>query len=579
MWIASDPAARRLTSAALLLLLGSSVISASAPLIFTWLLDRLESPFGVVALKEMAFLTMAYVAAHWVARSLGEMRAMYHGRADQRITRRLSSRFFSHVISLPLSYHLEQKAGAVGRTLTNGLLGYRVLLHHLVNSILPVAIELITIGAILAYRGHMLFYFIIGSSAAAYAAVFWRSAQRVSGPAAEVSNESIRADALLTEALLNVETVKAINGEKEVRDSYIAALSRTEQRWVTLYKRRAENGLLAAFVFVVSLGSAVYLGALEVVEGSMSLGELVMVNAYIVQVVRPLELLGFAFRDAVQGVAFVRNMSDLLSEASELDQVSPRAKKGPWRGEVVLNDVSLAHAFGPYVLKQIHLTIPAGRTLAVVGASGSGKTALARLIVRLFTPTRGELYLDGIPFSHIPAAEIRGAVALVAQDVSLFDTTIKNNIAFGRPGATMGEVVEAAQAAGVHDFIKELPNGYETEVGERGYKLSGGERQRIAIARAAIRSPAVLIFDEVTSALDSKSEQLVLSSLAKISRSRTTVIIAHRLSTIAHADEIIVLDRGRIVEVGEHRSLVRADGVYASMWRLQLGFARELKPA
>lgn len=569
MWSVSDRPAKRLFVLTLSLTLTSAMVAALSPMLLKILVDALaldrDIPFSIGP----AYLVFAYASAHWLSRSLKESQGLLLGRADQRVHRLLSYRFFRHIMSLPLRFHLRRETGALSQTLSNGLAGYRLLLYHLVSSVLPVLIELSTMGAVLVLLGHPLFLGIIAISVGSYGIAFWIAALRIRDPAKEASGAHINAAALFTDLILNYETVKYFNGESLVHGRFMAALERTEDRWARLHWRKAENGLAVATIFTLSLGSSVYLAASAVKQGTMSIGEFVLVNAYVIQLTRPLEMLGFAFRDIVQGIAFIEKMAELLTMERTVELAGDGTAESFDRNELEFKNVSLAYDPNRRILRNVSFVVPSGKTSAIVGASGSGKSSILRLLLRLLDPDEGRIFLDGIPLSDIPIAALRDAIAVVPQDSALFNESIAYNIGFGRQGSTREDIVEAARIADIHDLILRLPDGYETIVGERGLRLSGGEKQRIAIARAAIRKPKIFVFDEATSSLDSMSERAILKSLTRVSKNTTAIVIAHRLSTVMHADDIVVLNHGCVMEQGTHDVLMRQGGTYTAMWRAQ----------
>jgi ATP-binding cassette subfamily B protein len=567
MWRVSDGLAKRLIVGALLLMLGSSIVSALSPLLLKVLVDALEHDFTLGV--GPAYLVLSYAGANWFSRSLGETRAMFYGRADQRVQIQMSNDVFWHVMSLPLRFHLDRKTGALHQTLANGLMGYRIVQHHLVNSILPVVIEVVTMGSVLVALGHAVFLVIIGISMLSYTAAFWIGAKSVSEPARDASIAQIDAGAVFTDSILNYETVKIFNAESRVRSRFIGALRKTEGRWSELYKRKMVTGIAVVTIFALTLGLSVYVAADAVMQGSMSIGEFVLVGAYVVQLTRPLEMIGFAFRDIVQGVAFIEKMAELLRAKPEADLANDHIPFSGHGRELVFENISFGYDADRHILQNVSFVVPPGKTLAIVGASGSGKSSLIRLLLRLVDPTDGKIYLGGVPLRSMPISVLRNAIAVVPQDIAMFNDSIAYNIALGRQGSTDEEVVAAAKVADIHEFILGLPDRYDTKVGERGVKLSGGEKQRIAIARAAIKGPEIFVFDEATSSLDSRSEQAIFRSFVDIAAKTTTIIIAHRLSTVVHADEIVVLDAGSVIERGVHDRLIQQGGVYAAMWRAQ----------
>lgn len=565
MWQGADSRAKHLIVGTLFLVLTSSGVAALTPFLLKASIDALANDGG--SDLRPASLVAFYALAHCLWRSLNEVRTMLLNRADQRVHRELSNRFFCHIMSLPLRFHLDRRTGALSRTLNNGLLGYRVLLHHVITSILPVITELAAIGAVLILLGHPLFLVIMSISVLVYAIAFWIGAIRVSEPAKNASSAYIEAGAVFTDGILNYETVKCFNGESRISRRLLAALQRSEHRWEKLYVRKMENGLVIATIFTLSLGLSLYAAGTAVLQNSMSIGEFVLVNTYVIQLTRPLELIGFAFRDTVQSVAFIERMDVLLKEKAETNGGIDSLAVGVNRGELIFENVSFSYDATRCILKDVDFTLSAGNTLAIVGSSGSGKSSLVRLVLQLLIPTKGQIYIDGMPLSNFSLPALRGAIAVVPQDIVLFNESIAHNIAFGKEGSTEEQIVRAAKVAGAHSFIRGLPDGYATKVGERGLKLSGGEKQRIAIARAAIKEPKIIVFDEATSSLDSKMEESILRNLRKVAN--TWLIIAHGLSAVVEADEIIVLDQGSAIERGTHGVLLRQGGVYAKMWRAQ----------
>jgi ATP-binding cassette subfamily B protein len=406
-------------------------------------------------------------------------------------------------------------------------------------------------------------------AAVLYLFAFARGAAAVAEPARIASSAHVEARAVLTDSLLNYETVKYFDAESAVYDKYDAALAQTESAWGLFFKRRTSNSLIVGLIFAVSVTCALGLAGYEVVRGTMTIGEFVLINSYMLRITVPLEMLGYAVRDVSQGLAFLQKMLELFREQPEIDAHATAPQSELARGELVFDCVSFSYRSDRAVLKDVSFSVPAGHTVAIVGMSGSGKSSLIRLLFRLCEPNQGEIRLDGVSISDMPLSSLRRSIAVVPQDMVLFNDTIGNNIAFGRWGSTREHVERAAQLAHLQGFIASLPEGYETMVGERGLKLSGGERQRIAIARAAVKQPRIFVFDEATSSLDTRTEREILRNLMEVSQGCTTLVIAHRLSTIVHADEIVVLEGGTIVERGTHAALLQAEGAYAGLWRVQ----------
>lgn len=570
-WTVADRYAKRRLLLALTLVAGGALLAAITPVALTLAIDSLtELGRGQAYLAPIAFVAM-YVIGQYLSRSFTELRMLLHGQAEQRVRRHIGRRLFEHLVRLPLRFHLERQTGAIGETAEQGIRGYELLLHHVVYTIVPVTVEFLAVALVLIHFGQETYLAILGVASIAYVAAFHRGAVAIHEPSLTVSTSHIQAHAILTDSLLNHETVKYFDAEPVVCNRYDIALGRTESAWRRFFNRLAVNGLLVATIFALSLGASLTYATYDVMRGTMTIGAFVLVNAYVVRLVQPLEMLGYAVRDVAQGVAFLQSMLDLFHEKTEGDisRTEPSAKTSG--GELVFDNVRFSYRQERVVLKDVSFRVPAGRTVAVVGVSGSGKSSLIRLLFRLYEPDDGRIMLDGVPITEMSLSAVRQAIAVVPQDTVLFHASIGHNISFGRFGSSMLEIEEAARIANLHEFIVGLPEGYETMVGERGLKLSGGERQRVAIARAALKCPRIFVFDEATSSLDSKTEREILHNLLDVARKSTTLVIAHRLSTVIHADEILVLANGVIVERGTHNELRERNGYYAALWQAQEG--------
>ena len=550
----------------LVIVLAASVLAALGPVALKLVIDRLTAEGGSTV--SPAWLVGLYVLSQYLARTALEARGLIYARAERRLLRGLSERLFTHVMSLPLSAHLEQRTGAVTQAIDNGQDGLRMILHHLVFTLVPVTAELATVAIVLAQLASGTFLVLFIAAAVCYSVAFAFSTSKIAASARAAAAARTAAGAAITDGLLNYEIVRYFTAELEVGRKVRAALVRGEQAWVAFHARYARSGLIVAGVFALFLGATALCAAREVQAATLTVGGFVMVNTYVLQMVRPLEMSGHAVQGLTQGVALLERALQIVAMPAEPGiGAAPRPLRGP--GELQFERVSLAYRARRPVLCDVSLRVAAGRTVAIVGESGSGKSSLVRLLLRMVEPDSGRILIDGTAIGSLAPEDVRRAVAVVPQDCALFDDTIGYNIAIGRPGADRGAVERAAQLAHLHAFIMKLPDGYDTRVGERGVHLSGGERQRIAIARAVLRQPLIYVFDEVTSALDGATERAILESLEEVSRCVTTLMITHRLASVAQADEIVVLEGGRVAERGSHATLLRAEGRYAALWAAQ----------
>ncbi len=568
-WSVADRYAWRRLALALAAVSAGALLAAMAPLALKILIDALDTHATTSVVASLAFVA-AYASAQCFSRCATELRVMLHGHAEQRVRRRIAERLFAHIVRMPMRFHLERKLGAVGETIEQGLKGYELLLQHLVYTLVPVCVEFVAVAIVLIQLQHAKYLAILAVSSIAYAAAFHRWASKVYEPAALASQAHIESHGVLMDSLGAHELVKYFDAESAVCRKYDLALGRTESAWRRFFDEYGVNGVVTALIFGASLALSLAVGVKDVRGGVMTAGEFVLVNAYVIRLVQPLEMIGLAIRDISQGLAFLTSMLSLLQERAEVtcDPGQP-AFHPTTSAELAFEHVSFSYQQDRPILNDVSFKVVRGTCVAIVGVSGSGKSSLIRLLFRLYEPGSGRITLDGVPLQDLSLSTVRRAIAIVPQDTVLFHDTIASNIAVGRQTATRAEIEEAARMASLHDFILALPEGYDTVVGERGMKLSGGERQRVAIARAALKRPRIFVCDEATSSLDSRSEASIMRNLVALANQCTTLVIAHRLSTIVHADEIVVMHAGVVVERGTHVELLESNGYYAGLWGAQ----------
>jgi ABC-type transport system involved in Fe-S cluster assembly fused permease/ATPase subunit len=563
----ATPFVRRRLAGSLIIALAVSSFVSAGPLALKWIVDSIAAP-SPPAIQFLLLLAGVYVVTQWLNRILGSVQAYVQAQADRRVYRMLSDRLFDHVIRLPLKYHLGRRTGAVNETLTNGLMGYQMVQQVLLMSIIPVVVQLCAVSAVLVSLGQGTILVLFCCSVLGYGAAFAYGSIQGNQAARQVSAGQIEARALMTDSILNYETVKYFTAEAVIRARLDEALLQSEGHWMRYFSKRAWNTVLVASVFTVFLGATTAYSVIEVAAGRMTTGTFVLVNAYLLQLVGPIETIGAATQTLAQGFAFLEKMVELFRERAEPPSSEDAAPlNGP--GKLTFDNVSVGYSADRPTLRDVSFELAAGKTLGIVGASGAGKSTLVRLLTRLMDPDSGRILIDDVPVGDSGIASVRAAIAVVPQDTVLFNDTIAYNISFGRPGCTQAEIEEAATLAELHEFITKLPDGYRTRVGERGVRLSGGEKQRVSIARAALKCPKIFVFDEATSSLDSRTERDILTNLRRLAAHSTTLVIAHRLSTVVHADRIIVLHGGAVVEHGTHEELLRSGGRYADLWSAQ----------
>jgi len=552
---------------ALVCLISAKLANVGVPLIMKQVVDRLEGASAIVAVPVALLAT--YGILRFSATMFGELRDVVFVPVTQRAIRRVALGVFRHLHSLSLRFHLERQTGGMTRDIERGTRAISTLLSYLIFSIIPVILEFTLVAVVLVAKFDWRFAAVTFGAVIVYIAFTvsvteWRMAIR-----RQANELDSKANTRAIDSLLNYETVKYFGNEDFEARRYDENLRKYESAAV---KNEASLGVLnigQSFVIAVAVTALMLLVAQGVARKSFTLGDLVLVNGLLIQLYIPLNFLGMVYREIKQALLDLDRMFRLLSENREVDDKPGAVELPPGPANVEFRRVDFHYERARQILFDVSFAIPAGHRVAVVGHSGSGKSTLARLLYRFYDAASGAIVINGADIREVKQASLRAAIGIVPQDTVLFNDTILYNIRYGRPDASDAEVHEAARAAHIHDFIVTLPAGYETMVGERGLKLSGGEKQRVAIARALLKNPRILIFDEATSALDSRAEKAIQAELERISEGRTTLVIAHRLSTVMDADQILVLQNGRIVERGSHQQLLDAQGEYARMWALQ----------
>ncbi|MCG6954075.1 MAG: ABC transporter ATP-binding protein/permease [Betaproteobacteria bacterium] len=554
-------------AAALVFLAAAKLANVAVPLVMKEVVDGLDTERAMLAVP--AALLAIYGLLRFSTVLFAELRDVVFVRVTQRAIRRVALSVFRHLHALSLRFHLERQTGGMSRDIERGTKGISTLLSYLLFSILPVILEFALVAAVLLGKFDWRFAAITFGAVAVYigftvVVTEWRMHFR------RRANElDSRANTRAVDSLLNYETVKYFGNEEFEARRYDDNLRHYEAASV---KNEASLGLLnigQSLIIAAALTALMFLAADGVVGGALTLGDLVLVNGLLIQLYIPLNFLGMVYREIKQALIDMDRMFGLLSEHREVEDKPDAVVVPAGPATVEFRDVDFAYEPARRILHDVSFTIGAGERVAVVGPSGSGKSTLARLLYRFYDVGGGAVRVNGVDLRDLRQASLRAAIGIVPQDTVLFNDTIRYNIRYGRPEASDAEVVEAARAAHIHDFIESLPAGYEATVGERGLKLSGGEKQRVAIARALLKNPRILIFDEATSALDSRSEKAIQAELERAAEGRTTLVIAHRLSTVMDAHQILVLVQGRIVERGTHAELLEAAGEYARMWALQ----------
>lgn len=575
IWPAGRPDLRLEVAGALVVLVLAKLVTVAVPVAFKTVTDWLATDMTATeaAAKGLVLGVSMLIVAYGVGRvlmmALNQVRDVLFTRVGQHAIRELNNRTFRHLHKLSLRFHLERRTGGLSRVIERGTRGIDLIIRMGVMQLAPTVIELVLVSVLLVYYFDWSYVAILIVTVAVYMWYTFVASERRIAIRREMNESDTEANTKAIDSLLNFETVKYFGNEDAEARRYDASMARYEKAAVKTYYSLGMLNAGQAAVYTVGMTLVMWLAATGVMSGTHTVGDFVLINALMIQLSIPLNFLGMVYREIKQGLVDLETMFALLAEKPEVED-RPGAKPLVVReGTVRFDNVSFSYDGDREILHDISFEVPAGKMIAIVGPSGAGKSTISRILFRFYDIDRGSVTIDGQDIRDVTQASLRAAIGVVPQDTVLFNDTILYNIRYGRPDASDEEVHAAARLAQIDTFIATLPQGYATMVGERGLKLSGGEKQRVAIARTILKGPPILMLDEATSALDSHTEKEIQDALDRVAADRTTLVIAHRLSTIVHADAILVLDKGRLVEQGTHAELIAAGGLYASLWSRQ----------
>ena len=578
IWPANRPDLRWRVVFALAALVAAKAITLAVPIAYKQVVDWLtghangtgtaaESALGLAAVPAM--LIVAYGVGRVLMVMFTQFRDIWFTVVAQHAVRELAIRTFRHLHQLSLRFHLERRTGGLSRVIERGVNGVDTIVRMAVLNSIPTAVELLMISGLVAYYFGWIYVVVVLANVILYVWFTFAASERRIAIRRDMNDSDTEAHSKAVDSLLNYETVKYFGNEELEARRFDASMARYVKAAIRTYTSLGVLNTGQAIIFTAGTVICMLLAARDVTRGTLTVGEFVMINSILMQLYVPLNFMGMVYREIKQGLIDIETMFALLHEPAEIvDQ--PGAK--PLRvkkGEIKFENVSFAYDPERPILKNVGFEVPAGKMVAIVGPSGAGKSTISRILFRFYDISRGRVLIDGQNIKDVTPASLRAAIGMVPQDTVLFNDTVEYNIRYGKPDASPAEVREAARLAQIHEFIVTLPQGYDALVGERGLKLSGGEKQRVAIARTILKSPPILMLDEATSALDSHTEKEIQDALERVAQNRTSLVIAHRLSTVVHADNIIVLDHGEIVEQGTHLELLAKGGLYASLWARQ----------
>jgi ABC-type transport system involved in Fe-S cluster assembly fused permease/ATPase subunit len=576
IWPAGRPDLRAEVAGAFVVLVIAKLVTVAVPVLFKWATDWLATDVGgspEVAAKGLALGVAMVIVAYGTGRVLmmvlNQIRDVLFTRVGQHAIRELNNRTFRHLHKLSLRFHLARRTGGLSRVIERGTRGIDLIVRMGVMQLAPTVIEMVLVAVLLVYYFSWTYVLILLATVVAYMWFTFAASERRIAIRREMNESDTEANTKAIDSLLNYETVKYFGNEEAEARRFDVSMARYEKAAVKTYYSLGVLNSGQALIFTIGMTLVMWLTARGVMAGTHTVGDFVMINAVMIQLYMPLNFMGMVYREIKQGLVDLETMFALLAEQPEVEDRPGARPLDVREGTIRFENVSFSYDPERQILHGLSFEVPAGKMVAIVGPSGAGKSTISRILFRFYDIDSGRVTIDGQDIRDVTQLSLRLAIGVVPQDTVLFNDTILYNIRYGRPDATDAEVHEAARLAQIDRFIALLPEGYATMVGERGLKLSGGEKQRVAIARTLLKAPPILMLDEATSALDSHTEKEIQDALDRVAANRTTLVIAHRLSTIVHADDILVLDKGHLVERGTHAELIAKDGLYASLWSRQ----------
>ena len=578
LWPRDDREVRLRVVIAFLFLILSKVTNVYMPIIYKQIIDLMTAGSNIIENTDAATLVfivptgliLAYGGARILTVVFAEIREAVFVSVTQLSMRRVAIKTFQHLHALSMRFHMQRQTGGLSRVIERGIKGIEFLLTFMLFNVIPTLVEILLVCAVLWYLFNIWFAIVTFLTIVLYivytlVTTEWRLKYRK-----EMNDMDTQANSKAIDSLLNYETVKYFGNEEHETGRYDMSLAAYERAAVKSVRSLSILNIGQAAIIAVGLVIVMYMGAKGVANGTMSVGDFVLVVVYLIQLYMPLNFLGFVYRQIRQSLTDMDDMFSMMEIDREITDKKDAKKLSCHGGSIEFDNVHFGYDKKRGILHGLSFKVEAGKTVAIVGPSGAGKSTISRLLFRFYDVDQGAVRIDGNDVRDVTQSSLRASIGIVPQDTVLFNDTIRYNIAYGRPDASEEEIIQAAKMSSVDDFIKKLPDGYDSMVGERGLKLSGGEKQRVAIARTILKDAPIMLFDEATSALDSATEQEILESLKNVSKGRTTLVIAHRLSTVVSADEILVLDHGKVMERGTHQQLLKKKGIYAQMWRRQL---------